>query len=323
LVLLQFLQPRAGHVAVESIAEAIDERLQDRDTRGVLRHGPRLARFAWYGGDSRHRHRRGRGDELEAAFDRRRRHPWLLRVAGRLHHRKADLVEGLEDIESRFADGLRQGLGIGAVAAEAIERNVSGLRRVGNQRAFRRPHLGEPALSGAQPAPAERIVAAGIEEYHVEFGAGTLHGGKNQGRVHHLEQHVGFAGRIGVHRHQVIGAVHLDAVTGVIEQRDVGSHQLIAEFLQDAVEGGLVEIDLCAVADQREAEAAQRFRHQLGVVLRIIEPRHVLIAGVTDNECNPRVGECRRGNTCHAEDHGGDKSCQPFNRMTHRVSPLA
>jgi hypothetical protein len=30
-----------------------------------------------------------------------------------------------------------------------------------------------------------------------------------------------------------------------------------------------------------------------------------------------------RSRHCHAEDHGGDKSCQPINRMTHRVSPLA
>jgi hypothetical protein len=76
-------------------------------------------------------------------------------------------------------------------------------------------------------------------------------------------------------------------------------------------------------SNQREAEAAQRFCHQTGVVLRIIEPRDAPIGGVTDNERNPLFGECRRGNTCQAEDYGGDKSRQPFNRMTHRVSPLA
>ena len=46
--------------------------------------------------------RRGRcywRNEIEGAVDRRRRHPGLLRSAGLPLHRKADMVEGLEDVE--------------------------------------------------------------------------------------------------------------------------------------------------------------------------------------------------------------------------------
>jgi hypothetical protein len=48
---------------------------------------------------------------------------------------------------------------------------------------------------------------------------------------------------MGIDRHQVIEAMGLDAMAGVIEQRDVGAGQLLAELLQRGVEAVLVEIE--------------------------------------------------------------------------------
>jgi hypothetical protein len=47
---------------------------------------------------------------------------------------------------------------------------------------------------------------------------------------------------------------------GVIEQRDVGSLRRSAECLYGLVETRLVQIELAAAADQREAEGAEGLR---------------------------------------------------------------
>jgi hypothetical protein len=49
-------------------------------------------------------------------------------------------------------------------------------------------------------------------------------------------------------------------VTGVIEQRDIGLLERGAQFLDDLVEPGLVEIELGAVTDQLEAELLTAWR---------------------------------------------------------------
>ena len=188
---------------------------------------------------------------------------------------------------------LRQRLGVGAVAVGAVLRDVAGLRRKGNQRALRRLHLREPAGGRAQAASAERIVAAGVEDDEIELGAGALHLAQHQIGVEHLEVDVGLLGRIGVDRHEIIRAAHLHAVAGIVEQPDIGALQLRAESLHGAVEAGLVEIELRAAADQREAERAQRVGHQLGVVRGIVEPRDVAVGRVADDQRDALVGECR------------------------------
>ena len=173
-------------------------------------------------------------------------------------------------------------LRVGAVAVGAVERDIAGLRRVGDQRAFRCAHLGEAAVGGPQAARAERIVPAGIEDHHVEPGARTLHLAQHEVDVHHLKIDVGLARGIGGDRNQIVRAGDLDAVAGVIEQRDVGALNLPAERLHRQIHRRLVEIELGAAADQREAERGERLGHQRRIVAGIVEPRHVLIGGVAD-----------------------------------------
>jgi hypothetical protein len=138
-------------------------------------------------------------------------------------------------------------------------------------------HLRKPAIGCAEAAAAERIVAAGVEDHQVEASAGPLHLPQHQVDVDHLEIDVGFARRIGVDGDEIVGAGHLHPMPGVIEQRDVGTLNLLAERLYGTVERRLFEVELGAAANQREAERAKRFGHQGGIVLRIIEPGDVLI----------------------------------------------
>jgi hypothetical protein len=59
---------------------------------------------------------------------------------------------------------------------------------------------------------------------------------------------------MGIDRDQIIEAMRLDAMAGIIKQRDIGAGQFMAEFLQGAVEAGLVEVELGAAADHEKAE---------------------------------------------------------------------
>ena len=79
-------------------------------------------------------------------------------------------------------------------------------------------------------------------------------------------------------------------MAGVIEQRDVGALNLPAECLHRLIHRGLVEIELGAAADQREAERGERLGHQRRIVAGIVEPRHVLIGGVADYQCDALFG---------------------------------
>ena len=191
-------------------------------------------------------------------------------------------------------DGRCQRPGVGAVAVGAVERDIAGLRRVGDQRALGRAHLGEAAVGGPQAARAKRIVTAGIEDHHVEPGARTLHLAQHEVDVHHLKIDVGLARGIGGDRNQVIRAGDLDAVAGVIEQRDVGALNLPAERLHRQIHRRLVEIELGTAADQREAEGGECLGHQRRIVAGIVEPGHVLIGGVADYQRDALFGGGRR-----------------------------
>ncbi len=116
---------------------------------------------------------------------------------------------------------------------------------------------------------------------------------QNLADFQHLKIDVGLARRVGVDRHQIVGAVYLHTVTGVVEKRDIGSLNLLAETLYDLVQRRLVEVELRAATDQREAKFGECFGHQPGVVTGIVEARHVLIGGVADHKRHAPL-RCRR-----------------------------
>jgi hypothetical protein len=118
----------------------------------------------------------------------------------------------------------------------------------------------------------------------------AIHLAENHRGVDHLQIDVGLLGRVGADEHQEIASPDLHAVASVIEQRDIGADHGIAEFLQRAVEGGFVEIDLRAVADELKADPLERVRHQLRIVLRIIQSRDVLVGRIADHQRHALLG---------------------------------
>ena len=170
------------------------------------------------------------------------------------------------------------------MAVAAIMGNAAGLSCIGDQRAFRRSHLGKAAIGGAEAAGAEGIVPAGVEDDYVEPRARALHLPHHQVDVDHLEIDIGLARRIGVDWHKVVGAAHLDAVASVIEQCDVGALDLPSEVLHGVVQRRLVQIELGMFADQAEAEALKRFGHQHRIVAGIVEAGDVLIGGIAHHK---------------------------------------
>lgn len=130
-----------------------------------------------------------------------------------------------------------------------------------------RADLRESAFASSQSPAAERIVPASIENDEIKLGPGPLHLSEDQCHVDHLEVDIGFLHGIGGNRHEIIRSANLNAVSGIIEQRDVSAGQRVAEGLDRLVKAGLVEVELDAIADQREACVSQRLGDQGRIVL--------------------------------------------------------
>lgn len=113
-------------------------------------------------------------------------------------------------------------------------------------------------------------------------------------------------------RHEIIGARDLHAVTGIIEQRDVGALHLPAKTLHGDVHRALVEIELGMAADQREAERAECLRHQARILRRIVERRDVLVGGVADDKRDALLGRRRLERD---GERGRDQRCQHQDAM--------
>ncbi len=136
-----------------------------------------------------------------------------------------------------------------------------------------------------------------------------------------LKVDIGFARRIGGHRHQVIGATDLHAVAGIIEQADIRTLDLIAEALYRIVELRLVEIELGAATDDRKAEGTQGICHQPGVVPWIVERRDVLVGRVADHQRDALVGKRLRAEARRHHQDGRNQARQETNPVPHSPSP--
>src|SRR5690348_9415225 len=132
----------------------------------------------------------------------------------------------------------QQRSGEGAVAALAVERDVAGLSREGDHHADR---LVDPRKAAADLDRAarcgkrggERVVAAGIEEYHRD-AAVALELFEHEVELDGLEVEIGIRLELGVHRREEVLAVDLEAVPGIEEKTDVGAGELGCE-LSDAL----------------------------------------------------------------------------------------
>ncbi len=183
-----------------------------------------------------------------------------------------------------------------AVPAVAVLRGRAGLGGIGDQRVgVVRFDLGKAAPDGTQRHRAahglgERIVAAGIEDDESQLL-------RRLDREHHALQrerlvvHVIVALELGVHRNQIIGAVDLDAVAGVIDHGDVGIGRAVGEIAQHP--SRLQRAEIVPRHHHVEAGLLEGVGHQACVVRGIGEPRHVLIGGIAEHQRHTLAGKGR------------------------------
>ena len=183
-----------------------------------------------------------------------------------------------------------------AVLAVAIGRGGTGLGRIGDQdvRAGRLD-LGQALPDRARSdralhGPGERIVAAGVEDHQPQL-LGRLD--RNQDAVEReaFVIDVGVAFQPRIDRDQIVPAVHLDAVAGVIDHGDIGIARPIGEIAQRAT--GLGRRQVAAGIDDVEAGVLQRRRNPGAVVNRIGERCDILIGGIAQHQRHALFGKSR------------------------------
>jgi len=231
------------------------------------------------------RGRLGRGGRVQVDVLGRQRavEERLLRAVGRLDHPVPDEAEHLADLHPRLPQRRDQRGGVGAVAGLAVLRHGAFLGGVGDQRVALGLDGGEAPPDGARGAGhllQERVVAAGVQDHHAQR-VGALDRPQGEFQRHRLEIHVpvGFERR--VDRDQIVAPVHLDAVAGVVDDRDLGVGGIPLEALQRAQKLDLAEV-LMVVDD--EAKTPQHVGEVRGVVGGIGERGDIGVGGVADHQ---------------------------------------
>ena len=221
-----------------------------------------------------------------------------LRAVGRRQDLRAHPTEQQPDLERRL-QVRQQRRRIGAVPAPTVRRRRSGCRRIRHQRLVPQQFLVElpEAASAHAPArhrplhrPRQRIVPAGIENHQPQRRSYRRRHQVLQRR--RLVAHVDVALQARVDWHDVVHAVHLQAVSRVEDQRHVRPRaapreraQRLVQFRQPGVEG----------RRHLEAETAERRRDGGRVVRRVRQSADVGVRAVADDKGYPSVGQHDRG----------------------------
>ncbi len=194
-----------------------------------------------------------------------------------------------------------------AVLAVTIGRRRTGLGRIGDQdvRAGRLD-LGQALPDRARSdralhGPGERIVAAGVENHQPQL-LGRLDRDQDAVEREAFVIDVGVAFQPRIDGNQVVPAVHLDAVAGVIDHRDIGIARAIGEIAQRAT--GLGRRQVAAGIDDVEAGVLQRRRDPGAVVNRIGQRCDILVVGIAQHQRHALFG---KGRPAHQQEGGGCK----------------
>ena len=214
---------------------------------------------------------------------------------------------------SRF----RNAAGERAVAAVAVGGDFIRRGGIGHHHALGLVDLGEPAAHGIDGAAVaglllaakrvdDRIVAARIEDHDLDAVAAVERGAHVVER-RHLVTEADLVLDFGVGRHQVVAALILDGMTGVIEQRGVGVDRQPSELGHVQIEIALVGVDRL---QHLETDAAERRGNVGGVVLRIgQEQARIAVVRVADNQRNAPVSLRNADRT--GQQHETIQSCNP------------
>ena len=194
-----------------------------------------------------------------------------------------------------------------AVLAVAIGGRRAGLGRIGDQdvRAGRLD-LGETLPDRARSdralhGPGKRIVAAGVENHQPQL-LGRLDRDQDAVEREAFVIDVGVAFQPRIDGNQVVPAIHLDAVAGVIDHRDIGIARAVGEIAQRAT--GFGRRQVAAGIDDVEAGVFQRRRDLGAVVNRIGQRCDILVGGIAQHQRHALFG---KGRPAHQQEGGGCK----------------
>ena len=194
-----------------------------------------------------------------------------------------------------------------AVLAVAIGRGGTGLGRIGDQdvRAGRLD-LGKTLpdrarRDGALHGPGKRIVAAGVENHQPQL-LGRLDRDQDAVEREAFVIDVGVAFQPRIDGNQVVRAVHLDTVAGVIDHRDIGIARAVGEVAQRAT--GLGRRQVAAGIDDIEAGVFQRRRDPGAVVNGIGQRCDIPVGGIAEHQRHALLG---KGRPAHQTEGGGCK----------------
>ena len=175
------------------------------------------------------------GSRQEIQITRQRvGHPRLLPLLGRGQHLIADVAKQHAHFQFGLFQGIQQGGGKGAVVrALAIFGHLTRALGIGDQRAARRGHRGQPAnpahtfiaifdLGAACQVYqlGQRVVAATVQNDHPDL-ARAIDRIQHIGQRHGIAQHILAAGNPCIDRDQEILSLHLDAMPGIIDDGDI------------------------------------------------------------------------------------------------------
>ena len=149
----------------------------------------------------------------------------------------------------------------------------------------RRPRASHRALH----VLGKRIVAAGVENDEPQL-LRRLDGDEDTVEPDGLVIDVGIVLQLGIDRNEVIVAVDLDAVTGVIDDGDVGAAGLGAEIPQRPPH--VLGRQVVAGIDDGEAGLLEGLDQKVGVVGGVGELGRALIGRIAHHQRHALVGEC-------------------------------
>ena len=170
-------------------------------------------------------------------------------------------------------------LRVQAVLPAAVAGHRTGRCGKGHQGADRRIHLRQAGRAGAEAAR-KRVVAAGVQNHDVGAIAGSFHLVQHGLGVHGGIGHLVLAFDRRSHRDQVVAALDLHAVAGVVKQARATATQAVAKLAQRCQHAALVQV---LARDHGKAGLPQGLRHGAGIIHRVGQ-RRLLVAAIADHQ---------------------------------------
>ena len=238
----------------------------------------------------------GRGHQRHVIAAQRTIDKWLLRIARRLQDIVAHEAERLAKIKAGFGEMIDQCGCERTVLAVAVRCGRSGLRgKCDHGVGAGRLDLGKAPADRARRdrslhAFCERIIPAGIEDHQPQL-LRRLDRNQHTVQRQRLVQNIRIGLKRRVDRDEIVGAIKLDAVPGIIDNRDIRVPAPVAEVAQRLAQlaDGQVQFGL----DRVEACRLEHRGNSRRVVRGIAELGHVPVGRIADHQRHALVRKRR------------------------------